>query len=609
MTSTPKRTMPCGKYWGKSGKMENAKMNEYEQFKHLLEYFVTHLEWLVNENVEFPGYAAYLKRLITQNNFYATGQGYKSANIQKQIQNWEIYSEGRICITIRSNYGDYKTRKSYLTWQGTGLNVIANWNNNHVESLRLEEYQYWTKEKNRIDLGVCNTLTELGLFDGNASNETLKQFFNKYADLIIDWNEQEKRSKEMEQVKPYIELLKAKKNIILTGAPGTGKTYLAKQIAMAIIGVNSDEDLEKSNQYAFVQFHPSYDYTDFVEGLRPKSDGNNNIGFELKNGIFKDFCKRAIENLNNSKKSLEELQKEQLFSDSLAAFIENIDSEISQYGEFKLYGISGNVCAPIVSINDDSFTTKSKNGNALTTSLKTILSKYEKYKQYQNITWTAKDVSEKLDITYHYTYFFAFLKAFDNFREEHKISRATNTVISTEKKDFMFVIDEINRGEISKIFGELFFSIDPGYRGKKGSVKTQYANLHIDEEDFYVPENVYIIGSMNDIDRSVETFDFAMRRRFTWCEVTAAESAENMQLSDKTKHKLSNLNDQISNTEGLSDAYQIGGAYFLDSNGNERHDYTDIWKYRLESLLKEYLRGLPDSDVKLKAMEDAFNKE
>jgi len=283
--------------------MENAKMNEYEQFKHLLEYFVTHLEWLVNKDVTFPGYMAYLKHLISQNNFYATGQGYKGANIQKQIQNWDIYSEGRIYINMQPNFGDYKTRKCYLTWQGTGLNVIADWDNNHVASLQLEEYQYWTKKKKRIDLGVCNTLTDLGLFDGTPPNETLKQFFNKYADLIIDWNEQEKRSNEMEQIKPYIELLKANKNIILTGAPGTGKTYLAKRIAMAIIDVNSDEELEKSNQYAFVQFHPSYDYTDFVEGLRPKSDGNNNIGFELKNGIFKDFCKRAIENFDNSKKS------------------------------------------------------------------------------------------------------------------------------------------------------------------------------------------------------------------------------------------------------------------------------------------------------------------
>lgn len=580
-------------------------MNEYEQFKHLLEYFVSHLEWLVNKDVTFPGYEIYIKHL---HNFRKTGTGHKNERIQNQIRDWDTYAEGRICITIKPNYfGNYKAQTCYLTWQGTGLNVIADWDNNHVASLQLKEYQ-WTEDK-RVDLGGCNTITELGLFDGTPPNETLTQFFNRYEDCIIDWNEQKKRSKKMDRIKPYVELLKANKNIILTGAPGTGKTYLAKQIAKAIIGVHTDEDLENSNQYAFVQFHPSYDYTDFVEGLRPKADGNNNIGFELKNGIFKDFCKRAIENFDNSKKSLKELQEEQLLSDSLAAFIEHIDKEISQHGEFKLYGISGNVCAPIVDITDDNFTTKSKNGNMFTTSLKTILIKYEKYKQHQHIPWTFKDVIEKLEITYHPTYFFAFLHAFNNFRKEHQISTVTNTIISTEKKDFVFVIDEINRGEIAKIFGELFFSIDPGYRGKKGSVKTQYANLHRDEEDFYVPENVYIIGSMNDIDRSVETFDFAMRRRFTWCEVTAAESAENMQLSDETKRRASHLNEQISNTEGLNASYQVGGAYFLDSNGKERHDYTDIWKYRLEPLLKEYLRGLPDRDAKLESMKDSFNKE
>ena len=91
---------------------------------------------------------------------------------------------------------------------------------------------------------------------------------------------------------------------------------------------------------------------------------------------------------------------------------------------------------------------------------------------------------------------------------------------SRQSKKFIFVIDEINRGEISKIFGELFFSIDPGYRGEKGRIKTQYQNL-VDDKDvfakgFYIPENVYIIGTMNDIDRSVESMDFAMRRRFAF---------------------------------------------------------------------------------------------
>ena len=94
------------------------------------------------------------------------------------------------------------------------------------------------------------------------------------------------------------------------------------------------------------------------------------------------------------------------------------------------------------------------------------------------------------------------------------------TEIDTDKK-FVFIIDEINRGEISKIFGGTFFSVDPGYRGQKGSVSTQYANLHENDEKFYIPENVYIIGTMNDIDRSVDTFDFAMRRRFRFVEVTA----------------------------------------------------------------------------------------
>ena len=83
-----------------------------------------------------------------------------------------------------------------------------------------------------------------------------------------------------------------------------------------------------------------------------------------------------------------------------------------------------------------------------------------------------------------------------------------------ERKNYVFIIDEINRGEISKIFGELFFSIDPGYRGVAGTVQTQYQNLIEDgdiyENGFYVPENVYIIGTMNDIDRSVDSMDFAI---------------------------------------------------------------------------------------------------
>ncbi|WP_305155979.1 AAA family ATPase [uncultured Duncaniella sp.] len=110
-------------------------------------------------------------------------------------------------------------------------------------------------------------------------------------------------------------------------------------------------------------------------------------------------------------------------------------------------------------------------------------------------------------------------------------------------KPFVFIIDEINRGEISKIFGELFFSIDPGYRGKKGKVKTQYQNLITDKSDpfydgFFVPDNVYLIGTMNDIDRSVESIDFAMRRRFAWQEIIAADNTEMLDVLGDLKEEV-----------------------------------------------------------------------
>lgn len=392
---------------------------------------------------------------------------------------------------------------------------------------------------------------------------------------------------ERNQMEKYLKLLEASKNLILTGAPGTGKTYLAKEIAKQMIGVESDEELKKSEQYAFVQFHPSFDYTDFVEGLRPtQPDENGNIGFELKDGIFKEFCKKAAEKLN----------KEQCRND----FITHVKNEIEKNKEFKLADSNGKEIASLVKCEDNEKNfkvepktkkdnPKSETDDSSKNEIYISDEVLEKYKQFKE--------KELLDLK-NPLYELAFLKAFDKY--------------GIENWPFVFIIDEINRGEISKIFGELFFSIDPSYRGKKGEVKTQYANLQDDgdifKDGFYVPENVYIIGTMNDIDRSVESFDFAMRRRFTWEEITAEESAENMNLPQKIKNRMGNLNAQISLTDGLNSSYHIGGAYFLDSEGNAISDdkMEDVWNLRLKPLLKEYLRGMPDSENKLKQLEEAF---
>lgn len=201
-------------------------------------------------------------------------------------------------------------------------------------------------------------------------------------------------------------------------------------------------------------------------------------------------------------------------------------------------------------------------------------------------------------------------------KELFKRSRKGLLRLSKSSK-YVFIIDEINRGELSKIFGELFYAIDPGYRGEKGKVKTQYQNL-IDNDDvfvdgFFVPENVYILATMNDIDRSVESMDFALRRRFAWKEIKPEDRME--MLSEKLDHDtcvkairvMNALNKDISKTRGLGSAYQIGPAYFLKLDKELYNgDFTALWDMHIEILLKEYLRGYSNADAKVEELKNVY---
>ena len=201
-------------------------------------------------------------------------------------------------------------------------------------------------------------------------------------------------------------------------------------------------------------------------------------------------------------------------------------------------------------------------------------------------------------------------------------------VVVTKKKNYVFIIDEINRGEMSKIFGELFFSIDPGYRGKKGKIRTQYANLQDEQNEFdkalnirdsnnfghfFIPENVYIIGTMTDIDRSVDSMDFAMRRRFAFKEVKAEDRIdmlrdENNGISEYAEAAIQcmkSLNNAIEATEGLSSAYDIGPAYFLKLR-NYKGNFRDLWDYHIEGVVREYLRGMDDDGKKFENLKKAY---
>ena len=394
----------------------------------------------------------------------------------------------------------------------------------------------------------------------------------------------------------YIELLEQNKNLVLTGAPGTGKTFMAKAIAKEM-GCSD-------NEMAFVQFHPSYDYTDFVEGLRPVRDSDN-FGFELRNGIFKDFCAKALQNFKDSEKPIERLQKESSVREILEDFIEEA---IDKGTKFKTSGTK-NIFS-IVENNERTITVE------VPANEKTRLVKLSKA-ELIDLMGNEKPVTSGKDIQAHFhrkyrTQQDSYIFVLYNIIKKQAAKEPSVEVSKVDTKNYVFIIDEINRGDISKIFGELFFAIDPGYRGERGKVNTQYQNIIEDgdpfKDGFFVPENVYIIGTMNDIDRSVENMDFAMRRRFSWVEVTPADTEsmlDELSCAEEAKEKMERLNKAIEETEGLGSAYMIGPAYFrkLGENGG---DFDKLWKMNIEPLLREYLRGFRKTNEIMNQLREAY---
>lgn len=394
---------------------------------------------------------------------------------------------------------------------------------------------------------------------------------------------------------PFSSILIESKNLIFRGAPGTGKSYLAKKIAADIISNGYFDDCallseEQKKQVEFVQFHPSYDYSDFVEGLRPKINDDGTMGFELQDGIFKKFVARARKNYEDSQKSVEVVEKEVTAQEAMEEFFSGVE-----FGVDTFRTINGSEFT--VTSVDDRHINISIPGNAMANRLTLNLDEVRKMLESGQKFEKIKDITtffRKTYATQGYSYDFALYQAIKSKKSTASKAKAKQE----ELKKYVFIIDEINRGEISKIFGELFFSIDPGYRGKVGEISTQYSNLHADpNEKFYIPENVYIIGTMNDIDRSVDSFDFAMRRRFRFVELKADEclemlaSLENEELQAEAIRRMTALNKAIVEVEDLNENYQIGAAYFLKL---KTLGFDQLWTDYLQPLLQEYIQGMYD---------------
>ena len=443
--------------------------------------------------------------------------------------------------------------------------------------------------------------------------ECLKRFGEPGDQMILTYREKDEQEEEAAIAKaaaqeelvqqfqgygnPFSSMLIESKNLIFRGAPGTGKSYLAREIAADIISNGyydnySQLSAEQKQQVEFVQFHPSYDYTDFVEGLRPTVNADGTMGFELQDGIFKKFVARARKNYEDSQKSKEAIEKEESVQDAMMDFFSGIELGVDTFKT-----INGNEFT-ITSV-DDKHIYISIPGNAtvnkLTLSVDEVRRMLESDVKFKKI----KDITAffgKSFATQAHSYDFAIFKAIK--AKKGGTSRAKAK--TTELKKYIFIIDEINRGEISKIFGELFFSIDPGYRGRAGEISTQYANMHSNpDEKFYIPENVYIIGTMNDIDRSVDSFDFAMRRRFRFVELKADERLEMLavledeELEAEAIRRMAALNREIAAVEDLNENYQIGASYFLKL---KTLTFDQLWTDYLQPLLQEYIQGMYDEE-------------
>ena len=420
-------------------------------------------------------------------------------------------------------------------------------------------------------------------------------------------NTEDKIDEIREYLNPYSEKVIESKNVIFRGAPGTGKTYLARSIAADIVSSGYVDDYsllsdEQKTQVEFVQFHPSYDYSDFVEGLRPKINPDGSMGFELQDGVFKRFADQARKNLENSQKSQEIVEKEASAQESIADFFSSVEFGVDTFETINKNKFT-------ITSADDEHIEIAIPGNATVNKLRLNTDELRQMIESDETFTKVRDVTAffgKRFATQGYSYDFALYKEI-----KKKSTPTPQGAIAPEKlKKYVFIIDEINRGEISKIFGELFFSLDPGYRGTKGEVTTQFANLHTDpEKKFYIPENLYIIGTMNDIDKSVDSFDFAMRRRFRFIEIKANENLEmlaalkNEELKNEAIRRMTALNEEIVKTDELNENYQIGGSYFLRL---KELTFDQLWTDYLCPLLQEYVRGMYDEDAIMKRFAQAY---
>ncbi|HDZ5371481.1 TPA: AAA family ATPase [Campylobacter jejuni] len=381
-------------------------------------------------------------------------------------------------------------------------------------------------------------------------------------------------------------------NQILYGPPGTGKTYHIIDKALEIFGENlesRDEKKAKFDEYArkgqivFATFHQSYGYEEFVEGIKPIIDNDENsqeVKYDVKDGIFKELCDKSLKNYILSMQNENEIDLDKLIFE----FANYINQDFLNKGnEFPL---ENKVSIKKILLNSkDEYRSFLLGGSIKSPQRLTIDIIKRDYLNFKNKKILSfKDIKPKYDSQSDYhgnaIYYFMFynkLKEFENIQnEKFKIKKEI-------LKSYIIIIDEINRGNVSKIFGELITLIEPSKRiGAKEELKVI---LPYSGKEFGVPKNVYIIGTMNTADRSITSLDTALRRRFEFVEMMPDVSKLSMDCEGiNLQELLKAINTRI---EYLLDREKtIGHAFFI---GVENlNDLKKVFKNKIIPLLQEY---------------------
>ncbi|EIZ2248470.1 AAA family ATPase, partial [Campylobacter jejuni] len=447
------------------------------------------------------------------------------------------------------------------------------------------------------NINKLNKNEEFKLKNSNGHN-MYSSALNYYKAFLIDYYEQDifitERVQSEESNMKIIPL-----NQILYGSPGTGKTYHTIDKALEIISkeekiqIPSEDDrinrkkifdeYVKNGQIVFTTFHQSYGYEEFVEGIKPIIDNDENsqeVKYDVKDGIFKELCDKSLKNYILSMQNENEIDLDKLIFE----FANYINQDFLNKGnEFPL---ENKVSIKKILLNfKDEYRSFSLGGSIKSPQSLTIDIIKRDYLNFKNKKILSfKDIKPKYDSQSDYhgnaIYYFMFynkLKEFENIQnEKFKIKKEI-------LKSYIIIIDEINRGNVSKIFGELITLIEPSKRiGEKEELKV---TLPYSGEKFGVPKNVYIIGTMNTADRSITSLDTALRRRFEFVEMMPDVSKLSMDCEGiNLQELLKAINTRI---EYLLDREKtIGHAFFVSVEN--LNDLKSIFQNKIIPLLQEY---------------------